>query len=1001
MRPLRVALQAFGSYAQRQVIDFRRLEDHRFFLICGPTGAGKSTLFDALCFALYGVSAGGEREAAQLRSDLAPPELPTEVTLDFALGSRRYRVMRRPRQLRPKKRGEGMTEDQPLAELWQRDGLACEDPGDGKLLASQARAVNEAIEKLLGFRADQFRQVVLLPQGRFERLLKADSRDRQQLLDALFDTRHFARIEQALREEAKRARQRAEKLLAQRETLLGEAQVGSPAELRGELERLEPEQASCERQVERSTSIEKRARRSLERARVEHGAARELWSALAELDERRKMGPRIERERQRCRRARRAAPLGELVRAVGERERELQKAAAQLQQAARQRAHARRAVEEAERSWERERQRERQRREARARVEELERMAEQLELLGEAERRATELERGLGDVVERRRSAHEDLRAIDERLAEVERAAQSARRLSEELQPRRVAWEAARAQTQLRGQLERWSEQHDAARRDEQRAEREAEAAAGRWEAAQDRLDEALGGRAGQGGRAEGEREPAPGDIDARGWQELFALSGELRRCGEQLREAEAALRRASSRRAELKARVESLVELLGLAGREQLSSFRERQKRLRRLVREAERGRDELAQLQSQVEKQREQHERAAQRIDELDRQRAEIRDELQRARALWQERGRQVPGELRDAQLLDEALANARRELASGEQALRAAESARADERGALSAAERLASERRAALRAALLRCELGEAELQLRRSEAGFADDDALRDALLDEDELSALEQRIAEHDRAAAVAEQRVQRAREEVIVGPLADLARLEQRADSARRERDEALRRVAETRLRREQTAARLERLDRIARRLERAEGHYGRVGRLADAAGGKNPGRITFQRYVLAALLEDVLIAASERLRRMTRGRFSLQRSLERRGGLDLEITDSLTGTVRSPVTLSGGETFLASLALALGLADVVQAHAGGVHLETIFIDEGFGGLDAEALDQALSALFDLQGSGRRVGIISHVPELRERVDVRLEVSSTPRGSRAELIVP
>jgi exonuclease SbcC len=162
----------------------------------------------------------------------------------------------------------------------------------------------------------------------------------------------------------------------------------------------------------------------------------------------------------------------------------------------------------------------------------------------------------------------------------------------------------------------------------------------------------------------------------------------------------------------------------------------------------------------------------------------------------------------------------------------------------------------------------------------------------------------------------------------------------------------------------------------------------------------------MTFQRFVLAALLDDVLLATSERLKLMSKGRFYLQRTsvrADRRAaaGLDLEVYDTYTGTTRPVNTLSGGESFLASLSLALGLADVVQAYAGGIHLETIFVDEGFGSLDPEALDLAFRTLVDLQRGGRLVGIISHVPELKERMDIRLEVTRTNRGSVASFIVP
>jgi exonuclease SbcC len=170
--------------------------------------------------------------------------------------------------------------------------------------------------------------------------------------------------------------------------------------------------------------------------------------------------------------------------------------------------------------------------------------------------------------------------------------------------------------------------------------------------------------------------------------------------------------------------------------------------------------------------------------------------------------------------------------------------------------------------------------------------------------------------------------------------------------------------------------------------------------------AGGGNALNLTFQRYVLRTLLDDVVEEANARLSLMSRGRYALQRSIvladaRKAGGLELEVFDSYTGVPRPVGTLSGGESFLASLALALGLSDVVQAYAGGMRLDTILVDEGFGTLDPEALELAMRALVDLQSGGRLVGIISHVPELKERIGARLEVIPGERGSRAVFHLP
>ncbi|HWJ80228.1 MAG TPA: SbcC/MukB-like Walker B domain-containing protein, partial [Niallia sp.] len=184
-----------------------------------------------------------------------------------------------------------------------------------------------------------------------------------------------------------------------------------------------------------------------------------------------------------------------------------------------------------------------------------------------------------------------------------------------------------------------------------------------------------------------------------------------------------------------------------------------------------------------------------------------------------------------------------------------------------------------------------------------------------------------------------------------------------------------------------------------INEEVKELENKYKLVGHLYDISRGQNAQRITFERYVLAAFLDDILLEANVRLNKMTSGRYQLQRKSDRskgnvQSGLELLVFDQYTGQERHVKTLSGGESFKAALSLALGLADVVQQHAGGISLETMFIDEGFGTLDPESLDQAIETLMDIQSSGRLVGIISHVPELKERMEVRLEVIAGQTGS-------
>ena len=218
MKPLRLEMQAFGPFARRQIIDFRRLGDGSFFLIHGPTGSGKTTILDGLCFALFGDSSGGERDGRQMRSQHAPPELLTEVRFEFALGAERYRVERVPEQIRPARRGGGDTRQAPKAALWRLSGEG--EVEQARPLATKWGEVGARVAELLGFESRQFRQVIVLPQGRFRDFLVSRSQDRERILQSLFGTEFYKRIEDALKQAANELEREAGELRTRRQALL-------------------------------------------------------------------------------------------------------------------------------------------------------------------------------------------------------------------------------------------------------------------------------------------------------------------------------------------------------------------------------------------------------------------------------------------------------------------------------------------------------------------------------------------------------------------------------------------------------------------------------------------------------------------------------------------------------------------------------------------------------------------------------------------------------------
>ena len=418
-----------------------------------------------------------------------------------------------------------------------------------------------------------------------------------------------------------------------------------------------------------------------------------------------------------------------------------------------------------------------------------------------------------------------------------------------------------------------------------------------------------------------------------------------------------------------------------------------------------AERAQAQVAGLTQEVQQLKEEEAKARERLSAVEAQLQEASGRRAAAQAVLEERASGLPEHVRDRKSLVQSKAEAEARLQAMQEAFEAAQHGTNRAREHVVACETALHNTAEAAEKVRRHVEALRVEFDGRLQTAGFADEASFQAAKRSPAEIDHLEEAIRRFEGELRAARARFERAclAAASLVSP--EIQTLEQASKQAKADLETALK--AETMLVEQlrQIAAWLRDLRETARALQTLEVQYTVSGHIAEVANGHNTHGITFQRFVLAALLDDVLVAASERLRTMSRKRFSLQRATARAdrrmaGGLDLEVYDTYTGTTRAVSTLSGGEGFLASLALALGLADVVQAYAGGIRLDTIFVDEGFGSLDPEALDLALRALVDLQQGGRLVGIISHVPELKERIDVRLEVIPAQCGSVTRFVI-
>ncbi|MFB7607729.1 AAA family ATPase [Streptomyces gardneri] len=1024
MRLHRLEITAFGPFGTRQTVDFDTLSSAGLFLLHGPTGAGKTSVLDAVCFALYG-SVPGVRQSpgTSLRSDHAPVGTYTEVLLELTVGDRRLEITRRPAQQRPKKRGGGFTTEK--AQTWLREY----DPAAGTWagLSRSHQEIGEEITQLVGMSREQFCQVVLLPQGDFAKFLRADAEARGKLLGRLFDTRRFAAVEERLADLRRAAEQQVrdgdERLLTLAHRMTQAA--GGLEAARTPVEGRPGDPGLAESVLTWAAVARTEAREALDITGVRLAAAeRGQGSARAALDAEKELADRQARHADALRRREQLtarAPERDRHQAALDRSLKAERVAPALgmrtdaerehagAHAARERSRALLPPDLADQG-----------------AEHLSALEHRLrgELGGlDAARRA---ERRSAALAEERTALAREARADEDAL-------QDAAGWLADWEPRRTALaervlaatDAAARAEHLAGRLDPARRRLAAARRRDA-LERDTTAAEARLTDAREHRNAAhenwldvksrrLQGIAAElaATLAEGEAcqvcgataHPAPARTTAdhvdRATED--AAYAAYTRADESRTAAEREL--AVTREAWSAARAEVLSAVSGSAASAASGSVASDPADLPEPASGADPTVDELAR---EVEELTRLHGEA----HALAGQTHGAREALARAEREHEERvAAQREAERRTA------ARTSRREALEGEQATLDEELVRG--RGAFGSVAEHATrlERKIAVLVEAAKA-LGAAELAAQRLKeaddrladaayrAGFATPAEARDALVGEAERRDLQRRVdAWQAEAAAVADRLAEPGTAAAAALPPADPAAAEAAHTAAERRLRQAASDLAAARDR----ATGLTGLSRQAstevHRLGPLREEYDRVARLAALTAGtsaENERRMRLESYVLAARLEQVAAAATARLQRMSSGRYTLvhsdARSGGKRAGLGLHVVDAWTGNERDTATLSGGETFFASLALALGLADVVTDEAGGVRLDTLFIDEGFGSLDEQTLDEVLDVLDSLRERDRSVGIVSHVGDLRRRVPAQLEVVKARHGSAVRL---
>jgi exonuclease SbcC len=973
MRPHRLTLTAFGAFPGSVTVDLDELASGGLFLLQGETGAGKTTLLDAIGYALYGQVPGERGRAKRLRSDHAEPQTRTSVSLEATVAGRRIRVTRSPEQDRPKHRGSGVT-TVPAKVL-----LELRSDAGWRPVSTRMDEASREIASLVGMSAEQFWQVVLLPQGEFARFLRADSKERGEVLGRLFGTERFVAVERWLAERRRETAERAESARRTVEHLgarvLQAAGLPDPPADPGSgwasdlaaaaaMRRSDADAALVARsaQLARASAAAEAARALVERQRARAEALRRQAELAAEADA-------VDAVATELAAAERAGPVVPLLEDLGRRSSALQRARDARDAACAEAPAGGAAEDELRRLAEDERVQ-------RGRLEALRAVAEEVAAAA-AESAALCVE--AAELEARAADATDALAALPARRRSAQHAVQQARAAASELPAVRAEAAWLRAAVADAAALEVATARAPGLAAAVLVAREDAVRLA---EDAQRLREERLNGMIFELSAALVDGDPCPvcGSLahpdpaEVRGSRVTRDEEDAARRAAEAAAGAVEDARAAEERNRVLAG---ALTERLAAGGLE-LPAL-------------------ELGQRATDLEARAAELARAAARVGAEEASLAALDEEaahLESTRVAAEAAGRGAR----------KAAAAAEHRASAGADRLTAALGGFPDLDAALAAsAERAlrldsAAEAIAAVRAAEREVAAAQAAARAAAVEAGFADADAAARARRDPVQVAQARRRVTEHREETVAVAARL--AAVDVALDPPADVAGCVAALVAARAAHDEAQSVAAVAAERAAQLQALVPELEAAVSALAPLERHAAEVRALADLAAGQgsNSLRMTLTSFVLASRLEEVAVAASERLLRMTEGRYTLVHTDGGRGngrfGLGLLVRDAWTGRDRETCTLSGGETFLASLALALGLADVVRAEAGGAAIDALFVDEGFGSLDEATLDEVMDVLDGLREGGRLVGVVSHVSELRQRIPTQVRVLKGRAGS-------
>ncbi|CAE6952709.1 COG0419 ATPase involved in DNA repair [Vibrio sp. B1FIG11] len=1006
MKPIKLTMQAFGPFAQTETIEFDKLGTNPLFLINGPTGSGKTSILDAICFALYGETTGNERQGIQMRCDMAAPTLLTEVTLEFSLHGKSYRVIRSPEQEAPKARGEGMTVRKHTAALY-------EITDEEKLITSKTTQVKTEVTNIIGLNETQFRQVMVLPQGKFRELLLATSKEREEIFGQLFQTDIYKKIEYALKDKASAISKAKDEFDNQIRGALQVAGVSSEVELTEQREALSVQFESVQKQEQESLAQLNAVKTELQKAEALSNEFKKREQAEIALKQHLEQSDAVSSRQLQLDNAKKASKV-ELpyvtLQNASKQTQELEQKVAKLSQDLTVANDAVKSKESA-----------------------LQTAKEQAAQLPKLTEQQYQLEGMKGKLVEKselEKVINAGLTQKSEFEVTLKKYIALKEKLTLEAQQGQKSLDQARVDVASIGSVEAEIKQQQRLMQDLQKLtglnqelakldaltpskQASVDQAKARYVELQRSADtfelswhNAQAAVLAQRLQA-GEMCPVCGSVEHPQPAQFVGeevTKEQVQRARNTEREGQVALNQLNNQLeqhniavGQYKQQIEQLSVELGQNASMDLSALQASMQQLNERLQQL--SSINLVQLEQSVNELNQRCVTGEGKINDLQNQMAANESTIKVNQEQLVKLSASLDTKYSSLEVLEQDIVAIQKQITELNTAFESAQNHLQQAVLAKTNIESQLTTNQQWLNEALERLNTAKTDWVQALQASAFEDEAQFLASKVDEAEMQIWQQEIDAFKQNQIKLEQTLADLSSTLKDLVLPDLEGLNVKLNSNQQNYVEARNQLDSTR-------SLFERLEKVRNDIAtlhdkntKLENEYKVFGTLYDVASGKTGSRISLHRFVLGVLLDDVLIQASQRLSLMSKGRYILARKTEGfKGaagrGLDLVVEDSYTGKTRDVATLSGGESFMAALALALGLSDVVQSYSGGIRLDTLFIDEGFGSLDPESLDLAIHTLVDLQQTGRMIGVISHVSELKEQMAQRIDVEPSRLGS-------